>query len=95
MKILVVNAGSSSLKYAVIDTDATTELAEGLVERIGLEGTRLKAAAGDRKSECETPDVTNAAEALGTVARELVSGPTAIFASLDEIDAAGHRLGYW
>ncbi|MHC4253836.1 MAG: acetate/propionate family kinase [Planctomycetota bacterium] len=92
MKILVVNAGSSSLKCAVIDPDVTAELAEGLVERIGLEGTRLKASAGERRSERACPEVADAADALGCLVRELVTGPTAVLGSLDQVDAVGHRL---
>ena len=46
MKILVVNAGSSSLKYQLIDMEGEKELAKGLVERIGIEGSRLKQTAG-------------------------------------------------
>ena len=58
MKILVVNAGSSSLKYQLIDMDGEKELAKGLVERIGIEGSRLKHSAGDKKTEIsqEIPD---------------------------------------
>ena len=51
MKILVVNAGSSSLKYQLIDMDGEKELAKGLVERIGIEGSRLKHSAGEKKTE--------------------------------------------
>ena len=50
MKILVVNAGSSSLKYQLIDMDGEKELAKGLVERIGIEGSKLKHSAGDPDS---------------------------------------------
>ena len=50
MKILVVNAGSSSLKYQLIDMDGEKELAKGLVERIGIEGSRLKHSAGEKKT---------------------------------------------
>ncbi|HOQ63368.1 MAG TPA: acetate kinase, partial [Clostridia bacterium] len=46
MKILIVNAGSSSLKYQLIDTDNETTLAKGLVERIGIPGSRLKQTVG-------------------------------------------------
>ncbi len=93
MKILVVNAGSSSLKYAVVDSDAETELGEGLVERIGSEGTRLKARAGDgRTEERDVPGVASAGEALAEIAKSLTAGPAACLGSLDEIDAVGHRV---
>ena len=53
MKILVVNAGSSSLKYQLIDMDGEKELAKGLVERIGIEGSRLKHSAGAKSTVVE------------------------------------------
>ena len=97
MKVLVVNTGSSSVKYAVIEPEAGRELAEGIVERIGLEGTKLKARAsgdgrqGERKKERAASEVRSAADALREIAREVVHGPTAVLGSLDEIDAVGHR----
>ncbi len=97
MKVLVVNTGSSSVKYAVIEPDAGRELAEGVVERIGLEGTKLKARAsgdgeqGERKNERAASEVRSVADALREIARELVEGPTAVLGSLGEIDAVGHR----
>ena len=78
------------MKYAVIDPEAGRELAEGIVERIGLEGTRLKARgrAGDgepAKAERATSEVRSVADALREIARELVDGPTAVLGSLDEL----------
>ncbi|MHC4249243.1 MAG: acetate/propionate family kinase [Planctomycetota bacterium] len=93
MNILVVNAGSSSVKYAVIDPAQENELAEGLVERIGLEGTRLEARADDgRTEEREVPGVASAADALAEIAKALTDGPAACLSSMSEIDAVGHRV---
>ncbi|MHC5056740.1 MAG: acetate/propionate family kinase [Planctomycetota bacterium] len=93
MRVLVVNAGSSSVKYAVIDPAREDELAEGLVERIGSEGTHLKARAHDgRTEERDVPGVASAADALAEIAKALTEGPAACLGSLDEIDAVGHRV---
>ena len=72
MKILVVNAGSSSLKYQLIDMDGEKELAKGLVERIGIEGSRLKHSAGDKKTEIsqEIPDHEAAAQLIAAQSRQ-------------------------
>ncbi len=66
MKILVVNAGSSSLKYQLIDMDGEVELAKGVVERIGIEGSRMKHAAGEKKTVIEEiiPDHEAAAQLM-------------------------------
>ena len=55
MKILILNAGSSSLKYQLIDMDSNATLAKGLVERIGIEGSRIKQKVGDKVFEVTTP----------------------------------------
>ena len=92
MKILVVNAGSSSLKYQLIDMDGEKELAKGLVERIGIEGSRLKQSAGDIKTEIEMaiPDHEAAAQLMLKVLQDPESG---VIKSTDEIGAVGNRLG--
>ncbi|MER2182331.1 MAG: acetate kinase, partial [Clostridia bacterium] len=91
MKILVVNAGSSSLKYQLIDMDGEKELAKGLVERIGIEGSRLKQSAGDIKTEIEMaiPDHEAAAQLMLKVLQDPESG---VIKSTDEIGAVGHRV---
>ncbi len=69
------------------------EIAEGLVERIGLEGTRLKARARDgRTEERDVPGVTSTRLAMSEVAKALTDGPAACLSSLSEIDAVGHRV---
>jgi len=93
MKVLVVNAGSSSMKYAVIDPAGECEIGEGLVERIGSEGARLKAVARDgRTEERDIQDVASVGDALAEIAKTLTDGPAACLRSLGEIDAVGHRV---
>ncbi len=91
MKILVVNAGSSSLKYQLIDMDGEKELAKGLVERIGIEGSRLKHSAGEKKTEIvqEIPDHEAAAQLMLKILQDPEFG---VIKSTDEIGAVGHRV---
>ena len=91
MKILVVNAGSSSLKYQLIDMDGEKELAKGLVERIGIEGSRLKHSAGEKKTEItqEIPDHEAAAQLMLQILQDPEFG---VISSTDEIGAVGHRV---
>ena len=91
MKILVVNAGSSSLKYQLIDMDGEKELAKGLVERIGIEGSRLKHSAGEKKTEIaeEIPDHEAAAQLMLKILQDPEFG---VIRSTDEIGAVGHRV---
>ena len=91
MKILVVNAGSSSLKYQLIDMDGEKELAKGLVERIGIEGSKLKHSAGEKKTEIsqEIPDHEAAAQLMLKILQDPEYG---VIKSTDEIGAVGHRV---
>ena len=92
MKILVINAGSSSLKYQLMDPDTGDVFAKGLCERIGIDG-RLnhKAPAKDIKITREIPMPTHA-EAITAVLDILVDPVNGVVASVDEIDAVGHRV---
>ncbi len=92
MKILVINAGSSSLKYQLMDPDTGDVFAKGLCERIGIDG-RLnhKAPAKDIKVVREIPMPTHA-EAITAVLDILVDPVNGVVASVDEIDAVGHRV---
>ena len=91
MKILVVNAGSSSLKYQLIDMEGEKELATGLVERIGIEGSKLKHSAGEKKTEIaqEIPDHEAAAQLMLKILQDPEFG---VIKSTDEIGAVGHRV---
>ena len=92
MKILVINAGSSSLKYQMIDMTDKSVIAKGLVERIGIEGSNLSHKYGDgQKFELVTP-LQNHTEAMNIVLDALVDADHGVIKSLDEIGAVGHRV---
>lgn len=91
MNVLVINCGSSSLKYQVINSDKEEVLAKGICERIGIDGRLVYQPEGGEK------EITNAAmpthtEAVRMVLEALVNPKTGVLKSLDEIDAVGHRL---
>lgn len=92
MKILVINAGSSSLKYQFMDSESGEVFAKGLCERIGIDG-RLnhKVPAKDLKVVREIPMPTHS-EAINAVLEILVDAENGVLASVDEIDAVGHRV---
>ncbi|MDR1705458.1 MAG: acetate kinase [Clostridiales bacterium] len=90
MKILVLNCGSSSLKYQLIDMDGETVLAKGLVERIGIGGSRLIHETAEKKVfEADIPDHD---KAVAMVMEALSSKDHGVIESIDEITAIGHRV---
>ena len=92
MNILVINAGSSSLKYQLMDPETGVVTAKGLCERIGLDGRLThKVPAKDKKVEQEISMPTHA-EAIAAVLEILVDSENGVIASTDEIDAVGHRV---
>lgn len=92
MKILVINCGSSSLKFQLIDSETEAVIAKGLCERIGIEGSRLVyTPAGGEKQETETP-MKDHKEAVSLVLGALTDEKTGVVKSLSEIDAVGHRI---
>jgi acetate kinase len=93
MKILVINCGSSSLKYQVIDMTNETLLAKGLVERIGIEGSVLKheKEGMDDKFVLETP-MKDHKDAIGHVMDAVQMDSYGVVSSMDEISAVGHRV---
>lgn len=91
MKIFVVNAGSSSLKYQLIDMENETVLAKGLCERIGVTGAISHKAADGRKYEAETPMPTHS-EAFEAVVYAMTKSDAKVIDSFDEISAIGHRI---
>lgn len=91
MKIFVVNAGSSSLKYQLIDMENETVIAKGLCERIGVTGAISHKAADGRKYEAETPMPTHS-EAFEAVVYALTKSEAKVIDSFDEISAIGHRI---
>ena len=92
MKVLVINCGSSSLKYQLINMEDESVLAKGLVERIGIEGSVLKhEVAGKDKVVIETP-MPDHKVALEIVMNALTDENHGAIKSLDEIHAIGHRV---
>ena len=92
MKILVINAGSSSLKYQLIDMDNKAVMAKGLCERITIDGSKLNhTPAGGEKVVIESPMPTHA-EAIKLVIDALVDKNHGVIASMSEIGAVGHRV---
>lgn len=91
MKIFVVNAGSSSLKYQLIDMETENVLAKGLCERIGVSGVISHKAADGRTYSSETPMPTHK-EAFDAVVFALTSSEAKVIDSFDEISAIGHRI---
>ena len=91
MKILVVNCGSSSLKYQLIDMETENVMAKGNFERIGQEGSFLTHKVGDQKHVIEK-NVKNHEEAIGIVLNQLLDSEYGVISSLNEIDAVGHRI---
>ncbi len=91
MKIFVVNAGSSSLKYQLIDMENEKVLAKGLCERIGVSGAISHKAADGRTYSAETPMPTHS-EAFEAVVYALTKSEAKVIDSFDEISAIGHRI---
>ena len=91
MKVLVINCGSSSLKYQVIDSESEKVLAKGLCERIGIDGRLVYQPAGSDKIKTEVAMPTHK-EAVKLVLDALVNPENGVLKSLDEIGAVGHRI---
>lgn len=92
MNILVINCGSSSLKYQLINSDSEAVLAKGLCERIGIDGSVLThTPAGKDKVKIETP-MPNHTVAVQLVIDALTNAEHGVIKSLDEIGAVGHRV---
>ena len=91
MKILVLNSGSSSLKYQLIEMETETVLAKGNFERIGQNNSFLTHKVGENKHKFERP-VSNHEKAIKFVLARLLSSQYGVIKSVDEIDAIGHRV---
>ena len=93
MKVLVINAGSSSLKYQLIDMDSMEVLAKGLCERIGIDGSKLthKSVAKGIEKVFEKP-MRDHSDAISMVIDALVCPECGVIKSMDEIGAVGHRV---
>lgn len=91
MKVLVINAGSSSLKYQLIDMMNEKVIAKGLVERIGIEGANIAHKKGAQKIEIKK-SLKNHVEAIQLVLEVLQNKEYGAVQSMDEIGAVGHRV---
>ena len=91
MNVLVINCGSSSLKYQLIDSESESVLAKGLCERIGIDGRLVYQKTGLDKEITEL-DMPTHKQAIQYVIDALINDKTGAIKSLDEIDAVGHRL---
>lgn len=92
MKILVVNAGSSSLKYQLLDSENAEVFAKGLCERIGMEGSVLTHRPEGREKVVIEAPMPDHAEAIRLVLEALMSKDHGVISGMDEIDAVGHRV---
>ena len=91
MNVLVINCGSSSLKYQLINSDTEAVLAKGLCERIGIDGRLTYQKAGLDKEITEAPMPTHK-EAIQLVLHALVNDKTGAIKDLSEVNAVGHRI---
>lgn len=92
MNILVINCGSSSLKYQLISMENEKVLAKGLVERIGIEGSNLVQKVEGRDKYIITKPMNNHTEAVKLVLDSLIDKEHGVISSMDEISAVGHRV---
>lgn len=92
MKILVLNCGSSSVKYKLIDTDTDVTMAEGGVEKIGLEDGFLKFKKPDGSKEIKQLGLIDHKAAVMAILENLTDPTVGCIKSFDEIDAVGHRV---
>ena len=91
MKILIVNAGSSSLKYQLVDMDGEKLMAKGLVERIGIEGSKLTQKVNGQEIVFEQP-IKDHTEACSLMIKALTDPEKGAVKHMDEIGAVGHRV---
>lgn len=91
MNILVINCGSSSLKFQLIDSDSEKVLAKGISERIGIDGRLVYTPAGGTK-EFHDKDMPTHTEAIRYVLEALTNEETGVIKHLSEIGAVGHRV---
>jgi acetate kinase len=91
MKVLVINSGSSSIKYQLLNMDNENVLAKGLVERIGIDGSRIVHKVNGEKNIIED-NIPDHEKGLKMVLDLLVSSDHGVLESLEEIDAVGHRV---
>ena len=92
MKTLVINCGSSSLKYQLIDMSTEECMVQGLVERIGIEGSVLTQKFEGREKYIINTEIKNHKEAIKLVLEALIDADNGVIKSMNEISAVGHRV---
>ena len=92
MKILVINCGSSSLKYQLIDMENENVLAKGLCERIGIDGSMLTHKVPGREDYVKTTPMKDHKVAVELVLEALMDDVNGVIKNVDEISAVGHRV---
>ena len=92
MKILVLNCGSSSIKYQLFDMESKSVLAKGGIEKIGLEGSFLKLTQPDGEKVTLTKDIPEHTTGVRFIIRVLTGEEYGVRKSINEIDAVGHRM---
>lgn len=92
MKVLVINCGSSSLKYQLIDMSTEEALAQGLVEKIGIEGSVLIQKVEGKDKYIVKQPMENHKTAIKLVLDALVNKENGVIASMEEISSVGHRI---
>ncbi len=92
MNILVINCGSSSLKYQLINMDKEEVLAKGLVERIGIEGAQVKHSTTGKEEVIIEEAMEDHRKALELVLNALIDSNYGAISSMEEINAVGHRV---
>ena len=92
MNILVINCGSSSLKYQLIDSESEKVLAKGLCERIGIDNSAITHQPDGGEKRTEQIDMPDHTVAVKLVIEKLTDKEAGVIGSLDEIGAVGHRI---
>ncbi len=92
MNILVINCGSSSLKFQLIDSESEQCIAKGLCERIGIEGSQISYTPAGGEKELRVTPMPDHTEAIRLVLEALTGEKTGVVKSLEEIGAVGHRV---
>jgi len=92
MNILVINCGSSSLKYQLIESNKEEVLAKGLCERIGISGSAITHTPAKGQKVTTEVEMTDHKDAVKLVIEKLTDSEVGVIKSLDEIDAVGHRV---
>ena len=92
MKVLVVNAGSSSLKYQLFDTESLSVLAKGNCERIGIEGSRIIHKTSGKEEYVKSVELKDHSEATKLLVETLLNETVGCISDVSEIEAIGHRV---